>query len=446
MTISRKPVGVVAILLIGLAVFLWSRSGETAPTTGTTGLLKSNESPVTDANQHPRRSAASRPPLARKDADYDSPEAIHFRNFYLRPISLFEKEPPTPLSLSEAVSRVKAEYLKIAGEAREPHLPLAIDLTQANTDQPVTFRLPRAPVTSALRLLAAASGNRLIGNGPDFRMVSLGDESRRSDQLLPMGPNALVELGRRTAFDLAEGLGANPPAGPENGPRPSWCDAAEALRILGLQLSEDVSLEIQRGMDPTAVLKNATPSDIEKLRAVIDLLDGPDTKIQQKVDTKVIRLPADFPLETLTGGIVNDGEVQLLMRQMASTRGAELTTYPSVTARSNQTATVEMFGQVDPHNPAVRNDLTFEYHSSPVGTGSEYVVKTTRATREVNASTGEETPLTNITSSDTATTPPGYSKISMARGDDGSLLVEVHGSQRMDPTGKPVKTPPLGGN
>ncbi|OYV04745.1 MAG: hypothetical protein CFE26_15265, partial [Verrucomicrobiales bacterium VVV1] len=160
MQLSKKPLGLALALIALMAWLHWKREAFFPEKTGAKKTGRDSWALDLDPGQESSRLARSRPKLTKSvKMASEAPAALHFRNFVIRSVHL---DGDQGIPLAEAVALVKTEYFKTAKETREESLDLTVDLSRANQTKALTMKLPRGPMTSVLRLLAAASGKRLV--------------------------------------------------------------------------------------------------------------------------------------------------------------------------------------------------------------------------------------------------------------------------------------------
>ncbi|BCU77832.1 hypothetical protein [Luteolibacter sp. LG18] len=451
MSSSRKAALFAVLLVIALIAFLMMKRPETESATTSVPARPTRPASPADPNTA-RRSAAPRGIPAKKAADDpESPEARHFRNFYLRPVDLGSNDvvlrlqtrgilhltdQPARITLQEAVAWVKSEYAAIAKETGEPALPLEIDLTAANLARPVHFRVARLPVTSVLRLIAAATGNRLTGTGPDFRMEALPNQNRREQLTLDIGQldtNRLrppEESADKLSFPGLEIAG-------QTGTPNSWTqDLVSQLTSAGYTFSPEFSFtpdDPGRGNSTATVNGNA--ADFELLRAALEVtrtdLSAPQ---QAKLTTTLIELPEDLDTSTIASGNLNPDAYHAMMGQFASMEGTDILTLPSVLTRYGHSASVEISGSKDSQG-VPQSGLHLNLLSQPLGLGSEdsFNFKQTPATT-ADSPAGE--PLVQIAGQ--TVVPGGNHNVTIGKSTDGHKVVVVRNSERVDATGRPI--------
>lgn len=409
-----------------------------------------------------RRSASPRPAsVKREDRATETPEAIHFRNFYLRPASLGGPTPsslqilqangavhmterPNSFTLTQAITWVKVEYAAVAEETGHPALPLSINLGAANTSLPLNLNLPRLPVTTALGMIAAATGNRLEGTGPDFALVAMPDGPANGtfewqEGLLGTASLAIPEKRPFTPEDFAADgtclmtLRADLNTSPSEGPPP---DLVRTLRNLGFPLSDGLSVHPSENspLGHTTV-DHATASDLAILRSATEALQsGLVTAQQSKLTTSYIELPDSVDASTFATGNLDAAAYETLMSRVDSTKGAARTVLPSVMARYGQSATIDIRGDASTGFD-LKYDLAFSFVSRPLGLGSE----DTFDFQQTSSGAPEDSPVTphlQITGQSTALN--GKSNVSLGTTADGRHVLLIRTTQRIDATGRPI--------
>lgn len=425
---SKKRLGLALALAALIALLLWKRESLFPEKAIAAGADRTSGSPSSDSFHESRRLASPRPKLEKSvETDPETPAALHFRNFFIRPLHLDGEQ---GIPLAEAVARVKTEYFATAKSTNEESLPLTVDLSQANTMKPLALKLPRGPVTSVLRLLAAASGNRLVGSGPDFRMEAISEEGRK------LAKTFKTKFLDTAGFDSGEGVNFDslPKATVESDSQNAHSDLKTSLEALGFHLSPDLVVTSDHG---EIQISNASAADLELMEAALSLADSDAMHQQVKLSTKVIQTPADFEFPEDAQGTIDETRFQSLMRQLAQTQGTDLMTAPSITARYGQVGTMEIVqGSDDPASP-LWSGLRVQFAAQPLGTGTEdsfHLIQSDPNAVRVS----DEQPLRRISLSGTHVGNQNSVQVAVVRNPDGSNMIYVHSNQRIDATGRPV--------
>ncbi len=430
MHLLKKRRGLALALAVMIALLLWNREALFPGKSAAAKADRDSRSFSSDSFQETRRRASPRPKLTKTiETDSETPAALHFRNFVIRSVHLDGEQ---GLPLAEAVARVKAEYFKTAKETQEDSLSLTVDLSQANISKTLALKLPRGPVTSVLRLLAAASGNRLVGSGPSFRMELLQDDGSK-------GTRTLVSRAfSDSIFKVDEEPDLNAPPHDPFTPFESAPDIRGALLKLGFEISRNTCV-LSENTDYGVVtnISNATASELELLDAANEMAHSDAMHQQVKMSSKIIQMPADFEWPEDAQGTINEGRFQTLMRQLAQTEGADLITAPSVAARYGQLSSIEIFkGADDPSSP-LWSGTRIRYAAQPLGTGTEDFFQLIQSTPNAER-VSDATPLSRVTVSGSGTSNQDSVQVTVANDPAGARVVYVHRSQRIDATGRPL--------
>ncbi|MGC4017240.1 MAG: hypothetical protein QM755_22410 [Luteolibacter sp.] len=450
MAASRKRLPIVlALLAVLLALFFIGRARHEADTRAAQAK-RSSSSGGGEEMDAGRRSASPRPSLAKKTEDHDTPAARHFRNFYLRAINFDSSEgmlrlkargvahlseESASISLSQAVEWVKAEYAAIARETKEETLPLTIDISAADTSRALKFRLPRLSVTSGLKLIAAATGNRLEGSGPDFQLVAIPDQNRKESATLELGELDMTKL--RNTGDMQMNFAVSDPFAEIAGhtsteQKGSWVfDLMATLQDAGYELSSGLSFTTDR----EASTFRGTAADLALLRAALEVVRmDPATAQQTKLTTTILELGPDADPAGFAAGNLDAASYQMMLRQASSQKGTDLISMPSMVARYGQSATVSLSGSAD-QTGASMEGIQLQITSQPLGLGSEdtYQLKQTFPAAEGGIAAE---PLVQI--SGQAVTPGGNVNVSTTTTPEGRHLLLVHKSERINASGRPV--------
>jgi hypothetical protein len=352
--------------------------------------------------------------------DPDSAEAKHFRNFYLRPIAFGAEMGSDTLSLQECLTLMKDAYVSIARETNEEAVAFHVDLSAANTSKGLRLRAPRASVRMNLQLLAALSGNRLVGTGPNFRFEAISDVTditgtvRYSPTVIM--PDFTSDLKHREALSHFP-----EPAIPKAPEHASLKDLFDAMEV---QLSPALERAISGIMEGKSYVVDQSASDLEILRAVMAFSTF-GTQVQ--TTSKLVKLPADSPLPVEPGPI-EEGPLQVLMRKIASQPGVSIETYPTIVARPGESSTVDIL-QGEPDDLF---GVQIGYQTHHLGSGEETYVT-------MKSSSGPEhdpngTPPRKITLNGRSTGHPGQSQILTGTDSEGANVMLIHTHTRLDPT------------
>ncbi|MGC4017239.1 MAG: hypothetical protein QM755_22405 [Luteolibacter sp.] len=452
MSRSRKATLAAALLVIALLLLLmFLRSGDP----GTSAPDRSRSTRSSTANDDVSSSSHRKRPHVDSTAEEpESPEARHFRNFYLRPIHFREEimtspegisRTDLPVSLAAAIDLVKAKYNEVALETKEEPLPLEVDLRAADTTRPVQFHLPRLPVTSALRLIAGATGNRLKGTGPNFAFEAIpggttnGTLEWREGLLNTLAftiPERMVtdlvessKDGRSTSYIRAELSDSSP----DNTPP----DLIKTLRELGLPLSENLSVQ-QATEDPlrSTKVEHATASDLAILNAAIETLRPDSSPPQQaKFSATIIELPAGLAEGDIRGGSFDDAAYETWIQRISSLEGTTIRTLPSVTSLYGQSSTIDLRAYSSGQNPP-QAGVYLDFSYRPLGLGSE---DSFTFSQNPPTAAGETPGEPEATVSARTAVPTGNRDITMTRTADGRTVLVVRKSERLDPSGRPIR-------
>ena len=420
-----------AVALTALIVWLlWNREALFPVKTAAAKADRDSWTVTSDSGQEGRRLAPPRPKLSKSiETHSETPAALHFKNFFIRSVHLDDEQ---GLTLAEAVARVKAEYFKTAKETKEESLSLSVDLSQANTKKALKLKLPRGPVTSILRLLAAASGNRLTGSGPNFRMESLQDDGSKSTTTLfsRAFSDSIFKVDQELDLDAKP----HDPFTPFD-PAP---DIRGALQKLGFEIGRQTCV-LSENTDYGVVtnISNATASELEFLDAAIEMANSDAMNQQVKLTSKIIRLSADFEWPEDAQGTIAEGRFQPLLRQLAQTEGSELMTAPSCIARYGQVSTIEIARGSDDPASTLWSGTQIRFAAQPLGTGTEDSYQLIQSTPNAER-VSDDIPLPRVTVSGRGTSNQNSVQVTVAKNSDGTNVIYAHTSQRIDATGRPL--------
>lgn len=287
-----------AIILCGLPVAVWvgSQKGNDAPTNRSVDGV-SPRGPEAGGMRKTRSSVRTEP----------GPKATHgphqLKVFYLPPLDF------SGTTLKEALEQVRAAYIETCRESGEEPLELVFALP-AGVNPVLGVKTRYRTLESTVHLLAAASKLPVKRHGREFRFTTP-----------PQGNGRLV----KREFDLPPGI-----------------NAADYLTQIGLVLDPDTRLVSTSGR---LVVETASAADLAACGSVALSL-AMDPPISQKLTAKLVQLSAGTDWQYGDHSSMTDIEVQTAMRDLAKRKGVELMTLPSVLAKPEQDAKIEIIREL----------------------------------------------------------------------------------------------------
>jgi hypothetical protein len=362
-------------------------------------------------------------------------EMEKFRRFFLPPIELKNA------SIGEAAAEIKRAYRETALATGEIPLDLDIDYSDAQTLKPLNCVTPRATAGTVIRFVAAMTGNRTDGALPNFQIKALCPDPVRSGKLeVPPDLPSILDAYQNGAISATEAKLPEDPfaisseveklAGKDpfstSGSRPDL-----KSELLSLGFNEGVECRLSSGS--VLSYKNFSEIEIEQLKTLIELGSGGELgPIQGKTTTKIVAMNPEKNLSIASGETLSDGDLQLVMREFAMTRGTDLLALPSVVSRNGEVARVEIAGE---SAEALQNQswagVRMASTSVPFGLGTqvEFACET---------SNGSDEP---VRIRERMTIPEGNSGVSVVQGKDGKTYVVMQGVTMIDATGRPISEP-----
>ena len=328
----RKGFLAVGLLLLILAVFLVRRGGGFSSSEAD-ALLSKAGTPSKSKNSAASTKASSKsnglvrltssPGVIPSDnfPEYGAHEPSQLKEFQLPD---FEAENVT---LREAIERILQSYVDVCTVTKQEPIIFSLDLTELSNES-MDVRLSGSSLTSMLMRVGFQFGNRFSRdeaqlNFHPFKDTIVGEDSRtHSVQVFPSFQE-----------DLAQFLSLTDE---EGGVRD--LSFSELFQQMGLGLARGNSVRFVESSS-TLIMRDSS-ANIEAFTAIFEELDR--APIQFRNSTRLIS--SDKELVDLPTGWHSPEEVQVLMRRVAQSEGAEIGTLPSVLARADERALVEVGG------------------------------------------------------------------------------------------------------
>lgn len=332
------------------------------------------------------------------------------------------------LTLAAALQKLKAAYEEACRETGEVPVPLAFDISPGK-DKALHLRLGTGTLDGSIRMLAAASGLTVRRDGSTYHLEE---------------PARLAERSRRALFvppDIAARLGEM--AGSSSSSR----DIRAQLEALGIEFALSTRIEYSVGTS-TLQIETDSAADLTALSGITDQVTEA-LPMQQKLEMKMLEIPAgvDWTAPDLAGQY-SDGQIQLMMREIAQTKGIDLITLPSITARNGETGTIEIIRELIA--PTDDSGTNFESHQighvmkiggSFLGLGQRLDMDYTDTDGSIDPETGRPQINSKAAIKDSPYIGDGATKFQVQTRPDGSRRVMLTTATRIDATGRPVKEP-----
>jgi hypothetical protein len=324
------------------------------------------------------------------------------RYFYLQPLDF------TGITLQEALERLRAAYVQACRDSGEEPLPLVFTLPPGFN--PTLRMMTRSrTLESTVHLLAAASKLSVKRHGREFRFTT--------------PPEAGGRVVKRE-FDLPFGI-----------------NAADYLAEMGIILDPGTRVVSSPG---SLILENANTADLAAVCSLAMSL-AMDPTVTLKLTAKLVNLPAGTEWPHADQSILSDAEIQSVMRGLASRKDVELMTLPSVVAKSEQDATIEIVRELiapsgDPAGGFEAHPVGLVLNSNVNPRGFGYQVKS-----DLSVTAGQVDPVTGRAviehqagiAGETFATDTG-TVVMVQTHADGSRTVLMVSPVRIDATGAPV--------
>lgn len=332
------------------------------------------------------------------------------------------------LTLQAALAKLKTAYEEACRETGEVPVPLVFDLPPGK-DKALHLKLGARNLDSSIRMLAAVSGLTVRREGSTYHLEEAGKLAGKSERTLRVPPDLaarLVEMG---------------------GDSSSSRELRDLFMAMGIELDPSTRIEHSVG---TGTLKIETESaaDLAALSGMTDQVIN-ELPMQQKLQTKMLEIPAgvDWTAPDLAGQY-SDGQIQLMMREIAQTKGIDLITLPSITARNGETGTIEIIRELI--IPTDDSGEHFETHNvghvmkfdgSLLGLGQRLNMDYTDTEPGFDQATGRAQVNTRAEIKEATYIGDGATKFQVQTRPDGSRRVMLTTATRIDATGRPVKEP-----
>ncbi|QJE96207.1 hypothetical protein [Luteolibacter luteus] len=328
------------------------------------------------------------------------------------------------LTLGAALDKLRTAYEETCRETGEVPLSLAFDIPSGHREL-LRLTLAAKNLDASIRFLAAVSGLEVKREGSTYRFSEPAKLAGETRKVLTVPPDLMARFGEYT--------------GGSSG------DLREILAAMGVALDPSTSVAFNPAR-ATLEISTASAADLARIEG-LNRIQSNQLPVQQKFETKMLELPPgmDWSAPDLSGQY-SDGQVQLMMREFAQKSGIDLVGLPAITARSGETATIEMIREyIVPTDDSGKNFESFnlghvmKLDSSLLGLGQRMTVAYTDTEAVPDPETGKVEIDVKADIKGTSFIGDGSTKLYVHTRPDGSRRVMMTTATRIDATGRPVK-------
>lgn len=288
-------------------------------------------------------------------------------------------------------------------------------------------KLLRNNFNSSVHLLASLSGLKASRHGVEYRFELTANEQRPAKQALNVGPDLGSKLQELAGLD------------PEN-----KMPLSDVLTALGLELdpSTRVSLMASGLLD----IDSASTADVSAITALVKSI-AEQPRLQHKFTAHLCELEPESLAVIPALATMTEAERTLFLRDLMQKKGAAVSTFPTVTTKSGQEATIEIGGQLIAPKDGV--DGTFETHQTghvvkihgdTLGFGHDLSVQYTDTTGEIDSKTMKPVINRRTDISDAGFSGDHNTRISIQTRPDGSKTLFLITSEMIDNTGMAIRS------
>ena len=248
------------------------------------------------------------------------PAATHpperLNQFYLPPVNI------EGLPLEAALRKLLAVYEEACRETGETPLPLTFSVP-TGPDRLLKVKVGGGTLDNSIRLLASLSSLKVKREGPAYLFEEPAETGRPVKKSLGVPPDILSRL---------KSAAPSPPGDP--------ADLIGALAALGVDLDPSTRLKFSAGSS-ILLLETLSAADEVAVTALVERFAS-ERPIQHKLQIRVVELAAGVEWTPPEISQLDEQGMQLVMRELAQTKGVDLMTMPSTVARDGQLAKVEV--------------------------------------------------------------------------------------------------------
>ena len=368
-----------------------------------------------DLAQTPVKNRSSERPPAGPRATHG---AQQLRMFYLPAMEL------DGLSLEEAMDRLRAAYEATCRASGETPLALTFSIPPGNPAR-LRVNLGNRPLESSINMLAALAKLTVQRHGREFRFTAAKE-----------GPPKQLTDTLEIPPDLKRRLF---PA--DDDPNLSAEMLRQLLTASGLALDPSTQFSLRPGhltIDTTSAADHAAISALVENAKL-------DPRLHHKGTVKLIEIPAGAPWNHPDTVQFDDAQTKAFMREMATTKGVELTTMPSVSLRAGEPGTIEIVRDlIVPSDDAAggfetrKVGLVANLQLSPLGLGHQRDVNFTDTTGDIDPTTGAAAITERTAIHDQAFASDASTRMLVQTHPDGTRTVLLVTSTLIDATGRPA--------
>ncbi len=268
-----------------------------------------------------------------------------------------------------------------------------------------------------------------------FQLTPLGGERKAQNRRIRISPDTTSILSEMAGLETVGNSSFESNSTPM---RP----ISELLQKLNLDL--DPSTYVTLTANGVLNLETNSTADAETVTALVQEIIS-QRPLQHKFTSKVVNLPSGSEWTPPDDSTMTDSQLQLFMREIAQTRGAELVTIPSMTSRGGQSGKVEMVHEWIV--PIDDSELEFDTHNvgqvmqlqgSPLGFGHDVAFDFTDTTAETDPETGKPNFNKRIDVKNSGFSNDNSTRFVVQTRPDGSRAVVLVTSTMIDATGRPL--------
>ncbi|HEY1123418.1 MAG TPA: hypothetical protein VGE67_17515 [Haloferula sp.] len=383
------------------------------------------------------------------------PHATHrpdqLKQFYLPDVNI------EGLLLRDALAKVQAVYEDVCRESGEVPLSLTF-LVPPEATRPLTVKTGIRNLDGAIHLLAAMSGLKVSRTGSEYAFTAPKEtgEVVKKDFRLP--PDFFSDPSKKEADPFAEA-----PVIPDGMSLTDhfmaltnkdddliWTDPDEPVQLSpaeyfaskGITLDPDTKLT--RSPDGSLKLETTSAADRTTIEGLIEV-NTSELPLQHKLETKLVYLSPDMNWTPPDSLQLNQGEMQLMIRQLMQSKGADVMTTPTITARVGENAKVEIVreflvpSQTEPGGfESQPTGAITEFRPSPYGFGHHVDLNYTERIPEGESGTATARVNERTAISDSSFSGDGNASMHVQTHPDGSRSVVFVTPTLIDATGRPI--------
>jgi hypothetical protein len=357
-----------------------------------------------------------------------SPERL--REFMLPALDIEE------MSLEAALGKLKMAYDDACRKSGETPLPLTFAIATGE-DRKLTVHLPVGSFKSSVQLLATLSGMKVSRKGTAYQFSPIENEQKTVHRNLEVPPNFQTALNEIAGRDDKS---SDPFAEPKPEDRVS---IQENLEGLGL-ISPSTRVTLAANGELSMVSQNSVDAEVlsDLARNLAD-----QVPIQVKNETKIVEIPSGSDWTPPENPNLTSAGMDAVMRGLAQTTGAELATFPSITARYGQDANIEIVRELiyptDDSNTEFESrniGKVLKIHTNPVAFGNEVGYHfTDTAVESMGTAVLEPIIRTRTEMLESNYMDDAGTRMVVQTREDGSRTVLFIKTLKIDATGRPIE-------